>query len=157
MISRTSNPKLHNQRSRTLWLTLGLLPRWVLYNPLAFLLAVLLLPEVFTMGATPPAVQAQAQIQVGGCASQTNSIIQNYCQDGLIDNVLVNALLKFENDSVAAYLAMHKLPATDAHFIYDTGRQDLRDEIRGVMMDVLKAIILKPASQRTAHEQTLYT
>jgi hypothetical protein len=64
--------------------------------------------------------------------------------------------VQFENDSVSAYLALHNIPQSDAHVIYDYGRSDLRTAVRGVMMSTLQGIFGTPASQRTPHQQNLY-
>ena len=55
-----------------------------------------------------------------------------------------------------AYLGLHNLPPDDAHIIYDYGRADLRNAIRGVIFNILLGIIDTPASKRTSHEQNLY-
>ena len=138
------------------WLTVTGLRRSVMYQPLAVLMAILLLPALSWMdtgAAAPRPFQARAQV-INPCAPGGNSIFQTDCVNGVI---YYNDLTQLESDAVTAYLSMHSLPASDAHLIYDKGREDLRNAIRGVMMDILKAIIQKPASQRTAHEQTLYT
>ncbi len=148
---------VHSQKAKPRVFAVGRLPRWIIYKPLVILMVILLLPVLSWLeaaGAGAPPFQAQAQINLGSCASQNNSIIQTYCLNGV---VYYNDLVQFENDAVSAYLSLHGLPASDAHLIYDTVREDVRNEIRGFMMDILKAIILKPASNRTAHEQTLYT
>jgi hypothetical protein len=137
-------------------LVVGRLPRMLIYKPLAVLLAILLAPAVSWMesggGNQPRPFQARAQ-QIQGCAATGNSIIQNYCTNS---SVYYNDLVQLESDAVTAYLATHSLPAGDATLIYQYGRGDLRDSIRGEMMTLLKAIILEPASQRTPHEQSLY-
>ncbi|HXB73500.1 MAG TPA: putative Ig domain-containing protein [Candidatus Acidoferrales bacterium] len=139
-------------------LTVTGLRRSVIHKPLAVLMAILFMPAVSWIQSSgsrqPPPFQAQAQIVVQGCASTTNSIIQNYCLNGAI---YFNDLTQLESEAVTAYLAVHSLPTTDAHLVYDTGREDLRNDIRGSMMNILAAIVLKPASQRSTHEQALYT
>jgi hypothetical protein len=90
---------------------------------------------------------------IQGCASTTNTIIQNYCGSG---SPLQNDLVQLESDAVNLYLTMHQLPAADAQLVYQYGREDLRNDIRGAMMAILRSIILKPASQRSTHEQNLY-
>lgn len=144
---------------RFVGLTVSRLPRLIIYKPLAILMAILLAPAVSWLqssgsGRAAGPFQAQAQIQpIQGCASNNNSIIQNYCPNG---NVFYNDLVQLESDGVNAYLGFHGLPASDAHVIYDYGRQDLRDGIRASMFALLLGIIQKPASQRTPHEQNLY-
>jgi hypothetical protein len=88
------------------------------------------------------------------CAATGNTIIRNYCGSG--SSPLQNDLIQFESDAVNAYLGLHGLPASDAHVVYDFGRQDLRDGVRAAMYTTLLGIIVKPASSRSAHEQTLY-
>jgi hypothetical protein len=130
----------------------------LIFQPLAVLLAILILPALSwmdssgTQRATGP-FQAQAQTTVGGCASTTNSIIQNYCVNGV---GYYNDLVQLESDAVGAYLATHNLPAGDRHVIYDYGRTDLRNSIRAYMISILRGIILKAASSRSHHEQSLY-
>jgi hypothetical protein len=65
-------------------------------------------------------------------------------------------LTQLESDAVNAYLAAHNLPAADGHIVYDYGRADLRDAIRGNMLSILLGIIQKAPSSRTQHEQNLY-
>ncbi len=91
---------------------------------------------------------------VAGCNSTSNSIIQNYCVNG---SPHTSDLTQLESDGVNASLAIHNLPATDAHLIYDAGRLDLPSEVRATMLSILLGIILKPAVLRTSHEKTLFT
>jgi hypothetical protein len=91
---------------------------------------------------------------VTGCNSTGNSIFQNYCVNGV---GYFSDLAQLESDAVNASLAIHNLPATDAHLIYDTGRLDLRSEVRATMLSILLGIILKPTASRSTHEQTLFT
>jgi hypothetical protein len=105
-------------------------------------------------GSTATASFGGTLNSVQGCASTTNTIIQNYCGSG---SPLQNDLVQLESDAVNLYLAMHQLPATDAQLVYQYGREDLRNDIRGAMMTILKAIILEPASQRSTHDQNLYS
>src|SRR5215469_13964324 len=54
----------------------------LIFQPLAIMMAILLLPALSWMeggGAGTQPFQARAQVTLGGCASTTNSIIQNYC------------------------------------------------------------------------------
>ena len=112
---------MKTRENRFIGPTVGRLPRLVIYKPIAVLLAILLASGLSwiesggTQRATGP-FQAQAQTTVGGCASTTNSIIQNYCVNGV---VYYMDLVQLESDAVGAYLAAHNLPATDAHVIYD--------------------------------------
>jgi len=89
-----------------------------------------------------------------GCSSTGNSIFQNYCVNGV---GYFSDLAQLESDAVNASLAIHNLPATDAHLFYDAGRLDLRSEVRATMLSILLGIILKPAGSRSTHEQTLFT
>ncbi|HEY2017982.1 MAG TPA: hypothetical protein VGH38_30970, partial [Bryobacteraceae bacterium] len=144
-------------RNRKLWnrgLNVRSLRRCLIYKPLAVVMAILMLPALSWMdygGAGAGAFRASAQIQ--GCAATGTSIIRNYCVNGVAYFV---DLTQFENDAVSAYLAMHNLPPTDAHVIYDYGRSDLRTAVRGVMMSILLGIFTKPASARSVHEQSLF-
>ena len=132
-------------------LNVGGLRRWVVYQPLALIMAILLLPSLsWIEGAGARAFQANAQ--VGGCTSTTNSIIQSYCVG---TTSYFTDLTQMEQDAVNAYLAAHILPASDAHIIYDQGRTDLRTGVRGFMLTILMGAIRTPASQRTAHQQSL--
>jgi len=147
MQTQTRNRKLFRRG-----LTVAGLRRCPVYQPLATLLAILMLPVISWMeGAGAGLFQAQAQI--GGCLATGNSIIQNYCVNGI---VYAADLVQFENDAVGSYLKLHSLPDTDAQLIYSYGREDLRNEIRGLMMDILRAIIAEPAAKRSTHEQSLY-
>ena len=138
--------------------------RSIIFKPLALLLVILLLPAISWLedgsalqsGKGGQAFQASGQVVIGACDPYpVNSLLQNYCAASQFPSR--GDLQQFESDSVAVYLLEHNLPATDAHLIYDEGRADLRNEIRAEMLTGLLAIIKKPANQRTAHEQTLYS
>ena len=78
------------------------LRRSFIYQPLAVLMAILMLPALSWLdfggaGARP----FQAHAQVGGCNATGNTIIQNYCANGTGYSL---DLTQFENDSVSAYL-----------------------------------------------------
>src|SRR5215471_16248304 len=100
---------MKTRKNSFIGLTVASLTRWLIYKPLAILMAILLAPGLSWMGSGAGArpFQASAQIQLQGCASTNNSIIQTYCANGVI---YFNDLVQFESDSVAAYLAMHGLP-----------------------------------------------
>ena len=155
-----------SKRGRNCALTLRGLRRRAFYRPLALAMSVLLIPSLswfesmagIPLGSSAKSFQASAQTTGGtGCqAASATAIIRTNCVNGQLFN-LFGDLNQFESDSVNAYLALHNLPPGDAHLIYDEGRADLRNAVRGVMMDDLLAIIQKSASQRTAHEQLLYS
>jgi len=101
--------------------------------------------------------------------SINNAIFQSFVPciaNGCFNLGYTPDLIQLESDSVNAYLAGHNLPATDGHIVYDFGRTDLRNAIRGEMLTILEGIINKPAtpcptttpslSCRTTHEQNLY-
>src|SRR5580700_5158741 len=139
-------------------LNVGGLRRWIAYQPLALLLAILMLPSLSWMGGDHTGL-FQARAQLSSCTSTTNSIIQNYCTTPVGNQLGANFqtdLMQLESDAVSSYLAVHNLPATDAHVIYDYGRADLRNAIRGHIISILLGIITTPASSRTAHQQALY-
>ena len=132
-------------------ITVGDMRRWLIYRPLAVLLVILLAPIASWMegGSGHHARPFQASAQTFYCTS--NCIIRNdpigqYSLD----------VLQLEYDAVNAYLGIHNLPVSDAHIVYDYGRQDLRDAVRAVMIEILVGIINEPASQRTTHQQNLY-
>jgi hypothetical protein len=132
-------------------LSVGRLRHWLIYKPLAVLLVILLLPTLPWIGGASGPYQASAQVQ--GCTATGNSIIQNYCVDGV---AYFADLFQLEQESVSAYLALHRIPQTDANVIYDYGRSDLRNAVRGVMVSQLQAIFAMPASARDRHQQSLY-
>lgn len=84
--------------------------------------------------------------------SANNSIIQNPGQTPYVADVA-----QLESDGVQAFLAAHNLPSTDAALLYQYGRQDLRDELRGWIFTTLQGIIATPASTRTQHQQNVYS
>src|SRR5215475_8271611 len=148
---------MKTRNNRLIGLTVGGLPRSFVYKPLVVLMAILSPPVLSWMesgvegrnwAARP--FQAHAQITVQGCTSTGNSIIKNYCVNGVVYGP---DLVQLESDAVNLYLAMHQLPPTDAPLVYQYGREDLRNDIRGAMMSLLRSIILTPASQRTTHQQ----
>ena len=102
-------------------------------------------------------------------ATINNAIFQSFVPcvaNGCFNFGYTPDLIQLESDSVNAYLAGHNLPATDGHIVYDFGRTDLRNAIRGEMLTILEGIINKPATPcpttipsltcRTTHEQNLY-
>ena len=113
------------------------------------MLVILFLPlfPSFGSGTSVRIFQAAAQTT---SLSSTSRIFQNCLGPICAD------LFQLENDAVNTYLALHELPATDAQIIYNYGRADLRNDVRGIIFALLLAIIAKPASQRTPHEQNLY-
>jgi hypothetical protein len=132
---------------------------WSLYQPLAIaLVLLLLLPPISWLESTRDRgpFQAAAQIVLPGGA-RGNKIIQTVDLGGPGGTVYANDLDELESDAVKAYLALHDLPASDAHLIYEKGRADLRTAIRGTMMAVLLGIIQKPAAERTQHEKNLFS
>jgi hypothetical protein len=141
----------HSRRLRRRGLSVGRLRHWLIYKPLAVLLVILLMPTLPWIGGASAPYQASAQVQ--GCEATGNSIIRNYCVDGV---AYFADLYQLEQDAVKAYLALHGLPQTEANVIYDYGRSDLRNAVRGVMMSQLQAIFATPASTRDRHQQSLY-
>ena len=143
-------------------LTVAGLRRSVVYRPLSILIAALLLPVLprAESGGAPPrpfeaaAQQVDATAETAGCSVLLNTIVRDNCRNGV---PLVPALFKLETDAVNAYLAEHNMSPADAHLIYDYGRSDLRNAIRGNMAAILIGIINKPADERTAHEEALHT
>jgi len=129
--------------------------RAVFFRPLALLMAVLLSPALSELGVGrgPKPLQAAAQV-VQGCESTTNSIIRNYCVNGINYGV---SLSKLEQDAVANYLSMNGLPSSEASVIYNLGRSDLRNAVRAQMYTILVDIIEKRPVDRTQHERTLFT
>lgn len=49
-------------------------------------------------------------------------------------------LAQLESDSLNTFLALHNLPFTDAHLIYDAGRTDLR-KFMGLMMTTYQGVL----------------
>ena len=151
---RKKGPERYKHRG----LTVTGLRRWILYEPLAILLVIMLLP-VFSWldtkaGPAPHPFQAAAQASYCN-PTPSNAVLRVDCPAGQLGNTFGD-LYQLETDAVNAYLAEHKLPATDAHVIYDYGRSDLRDEIRANMLAIILGIANKPSSQWTAHETNLY-
>jgi hypothetical protein len=120
------------------------LRRSFIFQPMAAILVVLLLPLLSRFEG--------AGVRISEASAQTlsNAIIQN-CFTTVCSDVR-----QLETGGVNAYLALHSLPANDTSVIYKYGRSDLRSGVRGAMFNILLGIILKPASQRTRHEQNLY-
>ena len=149
---------MHTRSRNRQWpgfvLTVIDLKRWLIYKPLAILLAILMAPAVSWIGSGPNSqaprpFQAHA-LSVPLCTPGQNCIITNYLTSNAAD------LLQLEQDSVNSHLALHGLQPSDAPVIYQYGRQDLRDEVRAAMFANLLGIIQKPASARSTHEQNLY-
>ncbi|HEY7307055.1 MAG TPA: hypothetical protein VH601_23220, partial [Bryobacteraceae bacterium] len=150
------------KRTRSTGLFLSRFRRSVIYQPLAALLAVLLMPSFswfesragIPLGATAKSFQLGAQAGIQGCNSpRGNRIIQTVCVNGSPYEADLDQL---EADAVKAYLALHGLPASEANLIYSLGRTDLRSAIRSQMLGILLDIIAKPDNARSPHEQALY-
>ena len=138
-------------------LTVRRLRHTLIYKPLVVLMSVLLLPAIpwVERGGAGGGVPFQADAQIAGCRPFDNAIVRDYCTaDGTYYGV---ELKKLEADAVNAYLATHKMPASEASVIYEYGRTDLRTKIRTLMSTTLSGIVSKDPSIRTAHEQRLYT
>ena len=122
--------------------------RSFIYRPLAAVLAIMLVAMLCRYQGDAGIWSSEASAAaLGG----TKTVIQNH---GI--GPIVSDLVQLENDSVSAYLGLHEIPQSNASFIYTYGRGDLRSSIRATMFTMLLAIIQKPASQRTKHEQVLY-
>src|SRR5579862_5375177 len=93
-------------------LNAGGLRRWIVYQPLAVFLAILLAPAASWIAPgsdrnTPRPFQAFAQSSfVCGPATQSNCVLQNYPLGAAAVD-----LTQLEQDAVNAYLAAHNLPA----------------------------------------------
>jgi hypothetical protein len=138
-------------------LTVSGLRRFVLYQPIAVMTAILLLPALSWVepGQGPRPFQAAAQIS-GYCnPSPANAVLRVDCPATTPIANLGGDLYQFEQDAVKAYLGMHKLPDTDAHIIYDYGRKDLRDAIRASMISLLMDAAATPPASLTAHQVNL--
>ncbi len=123
--------------------------RSVLYQPLAVLLALLLLPWVAVVSGDRNHFTTSAQIIIS-CNGQ--GIIKSLCgADGLTS---AGEISGFETNAVNAWLAAHQLPADNT--VYQYGRVNLRNELRAFLLASILGIIQKPAAQRTAREQTVY-
>lgn len=83
------------------------------------------------------------------CAPSSGRILQDICE---VD-VPNPALIQFEADTIAGFLAAHQLPASAADSIYEHGRTDLRSQVRAHMLMRLLAIIHKKL--RTPSEQAV--
>ncbi len=155
-----------SERGRIRALTLRSLRRRAFYRPLALAMSVLLIPSLswfegvagIPLGPSAESFQASAQTTGGtGCGpASATAIIRTNCINGQLFN-LHGDLSQLESDAVNAFLGLHGLSATDASVIYTYGRQRLRDQIRASMIAQMLTIIKKPASERTPHEQTLFS
>jgi hypothetical protein len=126
------------------------------FKPLALVLALLLmLPPVAELLQSPQ-FQAQAQGPV------TDVVVPKFTRQAIVQPDLLTTdqaetLYGLEHDAVLVYLAMHGLPVSDYAMIYNYGRGDLRDEIRGIMLEILIGLVKKGAgSTLTGQEKKLY-
>src|SRR5215469_4855257 len=139
-------------------LTITSLRRSLIYKPLAILMAILLAPVLSWIdsgGTGRRAAPFQAKAQSAPLCDITVNCI--FSRNTYFVTRILADLEQLESDGVNAYLGLHGLPATDAHLIYDTGRQDLRDGVRAAIYTILLGIITKPAASRSPHEQALYS
>ena len=128
--------------------------KWIIYQPLALALAILMaLPAAswfqpqFGNSRVPKPFQASAQAGSGLCTG--THILNNFC-------LLSADAQALETDAVSSYLTLHNLAPTEAANLYSLGREDLRTEIRGLMLARLESIIMKPSAQRTTQEANQY-
>src|SRR6185369_16062968 len=111
----------------------------ILYQPLALLLALLLLPDASWItstrqtGAGGPFQAAAEDIQLcdtaGNLGTNINRIV-NVCR---YVGASTTDWIQFQSNAVADYLTAHDLPQDDASIIFTYGRTDLRSEIRALM------------------------
>src|ERR1700747_2782247 len=105
------------KRYRSSGLLVSRLTRSVIYQPLAAVLAVLLMPTFswlestagVPVSATAKSFQSSAQI-VSGCGTRGNLIIREVCVNGVVYGPDLD---QFEAEAVKAYLVEHDLPLTD--------------------------------------------
>ena len=139
--------------------TFAALRRSRFYQPLAVLLAILLVP-VFSWfpsgGDAARPFQAEAQTVASCNSTGTNSIIQKLCTPTGSPSPYAADIIQLESDAVNGFLTLHQLPLTDSNIIYTYGRSDLRDAIRAYILSSLITIIDTPAASRTQHQQNLY-
>src|SRR5689334_4508226 len=133
----------------------------ILYQPLALLLALLLLPDASWLTNSSRtgagAFQAAADdIQIcdtaGNLGTNINRIV-NVCRYA---GASLTDWIQFQNNAIADYLTAHDLPQDDASVIFTYGRTDLRSEIRALMFARLLNIIKTPAASRTGIEPSIY-
>ncbi len=63
---------------------------------------------------------------------------------------------EWETNAITTYLLSHGLPPSDAAYIFQYGRTDLRSHLRGFLLSLIVAIINKPAASRSANEAAVY-
>jgi len=131
----------------------------IFYQPLVVFMAVMMLPPFswITGAGQASSVSVKAQSSFGGCAPDASRIIQDIGGNCDANWASTADVQQFESETVSAWLHEHQLPPSDSSVIYQYGRLDLRSELRGYMLEQLLEIIGKPSTQRTTHEQALYT
>ncbi len=162
--------------------TVNSVRRSVFFEPVALLLAILVLPVLSWVGpggdkGAPRPFQAQAQ-QVFSCSGgSVNTIIQKFCTSNNSPSQYAADLVQLEQDAVNGYLGFHGIPVNDpslvntqcltpdlcnsvpvtsASLVYTYGRSDLRSGIRAYLLSILLGIIETPTASRTTHQQNLY-
>lgn len=140
---------MRNERT-TPYARIHRMTRAFFYKPMAVMLAFLMMPRLPLLEMFSGVQPAQAQAE-SGCGNTRNRILQNICDGG----APTADLLQFENDTVQAYLDAHQIPATDALFIYQFGRSELRNEIRAFMLNRILSMAATP--ERTPHEEAVFT
>ena len=132
--------------------------RSIFYQPLAVLMAFLLLPGVSWMTHSGGSFQAGAQIQIcssDGSNGTSNAQIVNTCR---WPTAVTSSSdwVQFQNNAIADYLSARDLPPEEAATIFTYGRTALRTEIRGQMFARLLNIIQMPQASRSPFEQRIY-
>lgn len=169
-----TKPSIFARRHRSIsrWISVAALRQSLIYRPIAALLILLMLPVIEPL--MPQArdsggglqdlpgqveesgslFQAKAQGTVFCFPGNPAAIIRKFC--GVDGAAVVPELVTLEAEAVSAYLAMHRIPQSEANFIYQYGRKDLRNQVRAIMFARLMEISRKPASARSAYERALY-
>ncbi len=122
------------------------------FRPLAVALAILAaLPELPHIGSASNEQSAppfSAFAQNTGCPTSINQIIQTACNTPVI--------AQFEQAAVQSYLAIHNIPVTDAPLIYQFGRQEMRDEIRAHMLELILSYAASDFAKLDYTQQNAY-
>src|SRR5262245_60171976 len=146
-----------NRRRRTGWLSSTGLRRCLLYKPLAVFMAVMMFPPFSWVTGSSQVSRVLAQSNIGGCTPDASRIIQDLGGSCDANWASTADVQQFESEMASAWLQIHQLEETDISMIYQYGRIDLRSELRGYILQQLLQIIGKPSTERTTHEQALYT
>lgn len=134
--------------------------RSIWFQPIAVMLAIILAPLAVWLDTNPiyasiSPLAAQAQSVGGFCSALPSErrLIREFCVNNASYAV---DLTIFEQQTMAAWLASHGMPATESDNFYKYANEEARSEFRAYMLGRIMQIASMPAANRSANENKVY-